>query len=434
MAPRAVFARLNINNKTCIMNPLSKKTVPLVLAVLWLLWITQPALAQSDDVSPVFRPRTDANAERDLQLLRDALNQATDVDGDVNPLGRFHQRSAEPKQRARIEIGPAKLDEEAQKKPTIDSKSFQSKPTQSIGILPGPRYTIIQQASPQARNVFVDDFRPVRSNVNAGVSLASATLPIAIQPSSYLANYQDIPGTGANSGFVPQPFPNSQGYIPNTNPILPNTNPILPDASIRPTLPFNPGAMPSSNMVVPLTYGTPIPNGVTGINPGINPGIINNPPTNFQTQPNYNPMGGNPAFNSGVPMRSPSDSVMPNSQRSSSVVNGAPFVSSPPCQFDARSMVSPRVYRQAVDPCVQPTCGSPYASSPYATQPGGSPFSYVPPTGMPYANNGSNSGFRPLIGFGQSLANAYLGRGIIGQPTAYVDGQPVRNFIRYLFP
>ena len=405
------------------MNPLSKKTVPLVLAVLWLLWITQPAMARADDVSPVFRPRTDANAERDLQLLRDALNNATDVDGDVNPLGRFLQRSAEPAPRSRIEIGPATSDDEAQKKPTIDSKSFQSKPTQSIGILPGPRYTIIQQASPQVRNMFVDDFRPVRSNVNGGVSLASATLPIAIHPSIYLANYQDIPGTGANPGFAPPSFPNSSGYVPNTNPNL-------PDASIRPTLPYNQGAMPSSNMVGPLTYGTPIQNGVTGINPS----IINNPPTNFQTQPNYNPMGGNPGFNSGVPMRSPSDSVMPNSQRSSSVVNGAPFVSSPPCQFDARSMVSPQVYRQAVDPCAQPTCGSPYASSPYATQPGGSPFSYVPPTGMPYANNGSNSGFRPLIGFGQSLGNAYLGRGIIGQPTAYVDGQPVRNFIRYFFP
>lgn len=411
------------------MNPLCKKTMPLVLAVLWLLWITLQAVAKADDDSPVFRHRTDAHAERDLQLLRDALNKATDVDGDVNPLGRFLQRSAEPSRRARIEIGSSIADEEAQNKPTTDPKSFKSKPAQSVGILPGPRYTIIQQASPQVRNLLVDDFHPARSSMDRGVSLASATIPIVLQPSSYLANFQDIPGTGANPGYVQQSIPIVPGYNPNTNPIL-------PDANNRPTLPYNSGAMPSSNMGGTVTYGTPIPNSVIGNNPGssINPGNINNPPSNFQTQPNYNPMGGNPGFSGGAPLRSPIDSVMPNSQRSSSVVNGAPFVSSPPCQFDGSSMVSPRAYRQAVDPCAQPACGSPYTSYPYATQPGGSPFTYVPTTGMPYANNGNNSGFRPLIGFGQSLANAYLGRGIVGQPTAYVDGQPVRNFIRYLFP
>ena len=397
------------------MNPIVTLPMSFALATLSLLWITHAPVANADDDSPVFRQRTDAHAERDLQLLRDALNRATDVDGDVNPLGRFLQRSEEPAQRARIEIGSSISDDEAQNKPTIDPKSFKSKPTQTIGILPGPRYTIIQQASPQVRNVLADDFHPVRSSMDRGVSFASATLPVVLQPSSYLANFQDLPGTGANPGYLPQSIPIVPGYAPNTMPILPDTN-------IRPTLPFNSGAMPSSNMGGPVIYGTPIP------------GSINYPPSNFQPQPSYNPMGGNPGFSGGVPLRSPSDSVMPNSQRSSSVVNGAPFVSSPPCQFDASSMVSPRVYRQAVDPCAKPMCGSPYASYPYATQPGGSPFSYVPPTGMPYANNENISGFRPLIGFGQSLANAYLGRGIIGQPTAYVGGQPVRNFIRYLFP
>jgi hypothetical protein len=27
-----------------------------------------------------------------------------------------------------------------------------------------------------------------------------------------------------------------------------------------------------------------------------------------------------------------------------------------------------------------------------------------------------------------------VGRGIIGQPTVYVAGQPIRNFLRYLSP
>ena len=99
-------------------------------------------------------------------------------------------------------------------------------------------------------------------------------------------------------------------------------------------------------------------------------------------------------------------------------------------------MVSRSVYRQSVDPCAPPARGAAntYAPPPYATQPGGSPFSYVPPTAMASSNNGYNSGYRSLVGFGQSLNNAHLGRGILGQPTAYVDGQPVRNFFRYIFP
>ncbi len=38
--------------------------------------------------------------------------------------------------------------------------------------------------------------------------------------------------------------------------------------------------------------------------------------------------------------------------------------------------------------------------------------------------SGNNSGFRPLFGFGQDNYNVQLGRGLIGQPVAYVVGQP----------
>ncbi len=42
--------------------------------------------------------------------------------------------------------------------------------------------------------------------------------------------------------------------------------------------------------------------------------------------------------------------------------------------------------------------------------------------------------YRPLIPI-QSLPNSsYIGQGIYGQPKAYVDGQPVRNFFRYILP
>lgn len=42
--------------------------------------------------------------------------------------------------------------------------------------------------------------------------------------------------------------------------------------------------------------------------------------------------------------------------------------------------------------------------------------------------------YRPLLPVVPVPANYYLGRGVLGQPTVYVPGQPVRNFLRYLAP
>ena len=47
----------------------------------------------------------------------------------------------------------------------------------------------------------------------------------------------------------------------------------------------------------------------------------------------------------------------------------------------------------------------------------------------------SGSGaYQPIIRLSNMQPGTYLGQGIIGQPTAYVDGQPVRNLLRYIFP
>ncbi len=419
------------------MNRFHRLTTLFALAIIPSIGMPMLLQAQIDPASsPFFRPRTDTNAANDLQLLLAELNRASDANGAVNPLGNFLQRNSEPSEPTRLEIGPTGPDREAQQKPNIDPKtakqrlaptSSSTKTSKAIGVLPGPRYTIIQQASPQLRNSTADGFRPARfvSDIEANarpslqypVTLAGANLPIVGQSNSVITNYQpEIPATGANPGYSP--------ILPNAQPVLPNYPGALPSSSV----PFggtNP--IPTYNApgsVMPPVISNPIPNNVPG---------YSSPPV-YSAPLNPNPsMGVNPGFSGVNPMRSPSDSVMPNAPRSYPIVNGAPFVSSPPCQFDARYMVSQNAYRQAVDPCAQPRCGAPngYAPYPYATQPGGSPFSYVPPTAMPYTNN---SGYRPLIGFGQSLSNAYLGRGIIGQPTAYVGGQPVRNFLRYLSP
>ena len=48
--------------------------------------------------------------------------------------------------------------------------------------------------------------------------------------------------------------------------------------------------------------------------------------------------------------------------------------------------------------------------------------------------NVGNGPYRPIVTLRNMPPGTYLGQGIIGQPKAYVDGQPVRNLIRYIFP
>lgn len=58
----------------------------------------------------------------------------------------------------------------------------------------------------------------------------------------------------------------------------------------------------------------------------------------------------------------------------------------------------------------------------------------VMPNRNPYLYSPNNSGYVPLFSLGSPYPNVQVGQGIIGQPTVYVPGQPVRNFFRYLSP
>ncbi len=66
------------------------------------------------------------------------------------------------------------------------------------------------------------------------------------------------------------------------------------------------------------------------------------------------------------------------------------------------------------------------------------PGAYIPPTLPPNLTPGmytpNNAGYSPVFSLGQENYNVLLGRGIVGQPTVYVPGQPIRNFMRYLSP
>jgi hypothetical protein len=86
-------------------------------------------------------------------------------------------------------------------------------------------------------------------------------------------------------------------------------------------------------------------------------------------------------------------------------------------------------------PGVYPTA---YQQCAPSLPPDGAVGPYAPPTVTPNWNpnmySSNNSGYRPLISLGQENYNVVLGRGLFGQPTVYVPGQYVRNFLRYIFP
>lgn len=69
-------------------------------------------------------------------------------------------------------------------------------------------------------------------------------------------------------------------------------------------------------------------------------------------------------------------------------------------------------------------------------------YQFQPGLGVPQLGSGNvltpfvrGSGvYTPLLPLQSMPQGAYLGQGIIGQPTAYVDGQPFRNLLRYISP
>lgn len=83
--------------------------------------------------------------------------------------------------------------------------------------------------------------------------------------------------------------------------------------------------------------------------------------------------------------------------------------------------------------------------APPAVLPGTIPTSATQPSGAVPANPGVTGAttayypyltgnFQPIVATKNLPPGTYMGRGMFGQPTAYVDGQPMRNLFRYVFP
>jgi hypothetical protein len=84
-----------------------------------------------------------------------------------------------------------------------------------------------------------------------------------------------------------------------------------------------------------------------------------------------------------------------------------------------------------------PPVGPPAASLTPALVPGtggfASPTIQYPQVLPPVGGTSTSTGFRPLVRLKNMPPGTYLGQGVLGQPKAYVDGQPVRNLLRYVF-
>ena len=410
---------------------------------------------------PRFRLRTDPYAASDAQALREQLRYLVDAQGPINPLSDYGKR----------DYGKPGYDPVAAQAPTLDRQS--AKRLQNSGLtLPSSTLGVITLLPPpslrgSSSEVLLSDdgFRPTRSLQQASsVQQASSNSVFGMPEGAVrVANfYQDDP-------------------IANTQPSL-NTPPIYGGGSL-------PGMIPSAPQVPPpsIPLGVP-PNPVPSASPSVNPAWIPNaypgaiPPANMpSTAVPTTVIPAPPTYYVPAPMNSPSaasgtfaqpgvpyaGSPMPSYNRAGTFVNSAPFVSAAPVAVDARWMVSPAVWQQgagtsaiASNPALASTVpASPYrpAGPPMGMVPGvapvpmgvngvtptaglvppatATPFAYAPPAAMPPATvyAPSNGGYVPLVGFGQG-SNAQLGRGLYGQPTAYVDGQPVRNFLRYIFP
>lgn len=499
------------------------------------LWIDAPfAYGQSTALPPpAFRPRTDPMAVQDTDALREQLKRAIDSRGQINPLSDYVKsrsddvlpRSATREQAAEKPSAATKnvRDEEAERIPTLDrdsQKRLKANPPSVnsadlgfVQVLPPPRL------SPSNAVVLLDDgFRPVGNPSDVitatygswnpptwGTDVSPAAtewrvvsnLPqndpgASIPPSlGGLPPYSSVPSSAPSIPSPPASIPGTSIPMsgvpsvgaPSAVNAYPGTVGLPPGVAPGTVIPGNmvPGTMgPSSVAPASVVPGPMFPSTATGAIPPANAPSTASPvitypapPTYLVPNPSVAPTTGvyppNAMTGSGSPYAT---GPLPSYSRTSSWVNSAPFVSPPPASIDAKWMVSPAVYRQALGAQCAPTLPAgatmPIAPSNTAVStnpmppgtipvaPGGaygavpsglvpstgltptptaSPFAYAPMAAMPpqtvYASG--NGGYTPLVGFGQGT-NAQLGRGMWGQPTAYVDGQNFKNFLRYISP
>lgn len=164
------------------------------------------------------------------------------------------------------------------------------------------------------------------------------------------------------------------------------------------------------------------------------------PTTGFQPRETWNVPAQNSLMGAGQPI---SGFVNPSmAQTPTNTLGLEPVGANPPPR---------RIFRQTFMAPVQMNQPNPVPSSgmPPATfvPPGAFPNQVAPQpiyppmdqSQQPWLNSpnpfGSNRvNYSPLISLRNLPPGTYLGQGVVGQPKAYVDGEPVRNLLRYILP
>lgn len=423
-------------------------------------------LEDSEDQTPKalqFAERTDEQAPLDLRELRWMLSQLETEKGKKDPLADYVEKPSSIEERP--ERTAWKEDDEAHTRPKLfkNSNAEYSSPNlqPSLSVPKLSRGASSGNGPTQrARIESVNDscYVPLVNRSSTSTKLVSSSstrsslqpeIPFGSQPTT-------LPGMGSTPVMPPMSSAPSGGLTP----VLPNAGIASPPPGIsgQPGFTGQPGVFGQPGLVgqpglgdgasaAPiynppptgaLPYASPstgVPAMIPGSPPSSNPSLINPSPSGYTSVP----LSGVGGTGVGAVMTAPPATYIPPSGLGSTaqpstydprtgIVNSQPFVNAPPCQTDARFMVSPTVYRQST------SCNN-SGSQPYEYAPNtGTPFSYTPPTYFPGAFNGYASQYRPLIGFGQDVRQAQLGRGIVGQPVAYMPSQPLRNILRYLFP
>ncbi len=191
---------------------------------------------------------------------------------------------------------------------------------------------------------------------------------------------------------------------------------------------------------------------------GLPPGSL--PSQGTATQPTLPPSSGGIGVGSPNLLPRPGGTTAPPASLAPAPRVGLPMGPGAPSSSDFQPIPQPQLgsLYANVDNCACVTgpsgysaasvgCGTPltYVAPAYGPAPtygpvlgyAAPPSTLVPPTLMPNQVAPLSQNVAPLpslFTLGQQYNPVQVGQGIIGQPVAYVPGQTIRNFFRYLFP
>ena len=229
------------------------------------------------------------------------------------------------------------------------------------------------------------------------------------------------------SGFAAPPLPTT-GVSPLASPVdgglgLPSQAVTPPSGFQEPSVGAPFGLPPDSGTPLPMSNPVPSPTAMA-------------PPTGL---PAALPM--NPAVPRNVPVASlPSTQVIPGNADMLPIAqphlnDGFATVGNSCCVSAPSSYVAAMGLGNCVNGGVQPTTSQGYIAT--GPQVAGPPqVASTVASGLVPVTRPSAPGIpkKPLINLGQNKNAVVVGQGIIGQPVAYVPGQCIRNWIRYISP